>query len=94
MLIINHWLLKVFIEMVTVLGEPEIECTSDSILVNFNTEDAFEGHVYVKGHYDEAGCRTDATLSRQASITVPFSACGVRRERSVRLSEKPQNNFL
>ncbi len=31
-----------------VLGEPEIECGSHDVTVNFNTINDFEGHVYVK----------------------------------------------
>lgn len=29
-------------------GDPEIECGSAAITVNFNTQKPFEGHVYVK----------------------------------------------
>lgn len=65
-----------------VSGQPEIECGPDSILVNFNTLNTFEGHVYVKGFYSTPGCRTEATNNRAATISVPFSNCGVRRERS------------
>ena len=67
-----------------VVGQPEIECGPDSILVNVNTKNTFEGHIYVKGFYSTPGCRTEATNNRAASISVPFSNCGVRRERSVR----------
>jgi hypothetical protein len=51
--------------------------------MNFKTKGSFEGHVYVRGHYDAAECRKDATLKPQASIQIPFSACSVRRQRSV-----------
>lgn len=40
-------------------GEPEIECGPTSVTINFNTRNAFEGHVYVKGLFSEPGCRTD-----------------------------------
>lgn len=33
----------------SVVGQPEIECGTDSILVSFNTANQFAGHVYVKG---------------------------------------------
>ena len=29
-------------------GDPEIECGPTSLTVNFNTQNSFEGHVYVK----------------------------------------------
>ena len=29
-------------------GDPEIECGPTSITINFNTQNTFEGHVYVK----------------------------------------------
>ena len=29
-------------------GDPEIECGPSSITINFNTQNNFEGHVYVK----------------------------------------------
>ncbi|KAK5966217.1 ZP domain-containing protein [Trichostrongylus colubriformis] len=32
-------------------GEPEIECGSTAITVNFNTRNNFEGYVYVKPHF-------------------------------------------
>lgn len=31
-----------------VVGEPEIECTSDGVLVTVNTQAPFEGRVFVK----------------------------------------------
>uniref|UniRef100_A0A914UN21 ZP domain-containing protein n=1 Tax=Plectus sambesii TaxID=2011161 RepID=A0A914UN21_9BILA len=65
-----------------VIGDPEIECSSDKVLINFNTQKEFEGHVFVKGHYGDSGCRVDATLQRSASLSVPFDSCDVRRQRS------------
>uniref|UniRef100_A0A915CBT4 ZP domain-containing protein n=1 Tax=Parascaris univalens TaxID=6257 RepID=A0A915CBT4_PARUN len=65
-----------------VSGEPTVECAKDSLRVDFKTEKEFEGHVYVKGHYDEGGCRSDATLTQHVNLTVAFNSCDVRRERS------------
>lgn len=64
-------------------GEPVLECAADSMSIIFMTEKEFEGHVYVKGHYDSSFCRTDATLKKNVNFTVPFSLCDVRRQRSV-----------
>lgn len=60
-----------------------MECAKDSLRVDFKTEKEFEGHVYVKGHYDEGECRSDATLTQHVNLTVAFNSCDVRRERSV-----------
>lgn len=65
----------------SLVGDPEIECGPSFMMVNFNTQNSFEGHVYVKGHFDEKACRTDATQKKNANIELPFSACGMKRER-------------
>ncbi|VDK71613.1 unnamed protein product [Litomosoides sigmodontis] len=62
--------------------EPQLECAADSLSITFMTEKEFEGHVYVKGHYDSNLCRTDATLKRNVNFTIPFSLCDARRQRS------------
>uniref|UniRef100_A0A914UL02 ZP domain-containing protein n=1 Tax=Plectus sambesii TaxID=2011161 RepID=A0A914UL02_9BILA len=64
-------------------GDPEIECGPTSITVNFNTQKAFEGHVYVKGLYDQAGCRNDEGGRQVAGIELPFDTCNVARTRSL-----------
>ncbi|OUC39652.1 zona pellucida-like domain protein [Trichinella nativa] len=61
---------------------PEVECGTDSMLVSLNTKEPFEGHVYVKGHYDTPGCRTDGTNNKTAKISIPYSNCDVRRQRT------------
>ncbi|VDO30799.1 unnamed protein product [Haemonchus placei] len=55
-------------------GEPEIECGSTTITVNFNTRNSFEGHVYVKV------CLHEEIM---AGIVVPFDGCGSQRTRSL-----------
>uniref|UniRef100_A0A0N5ARK5 ZP domain-containing protein n=1 Tax=Syphacia muris TaxID=451379 RepID=A0A0N5ARK5_9BILA len=64
-------------------GDPEIECGPTSITVNFNTQKAFEGHVYVKGLFSEQGCRNSETGRQVAGITLPFETCNVARTRSL-----------
>lgn len=64
-------------------GDPEVECGANSITVNFNTRNNFEGHVYVKGRFAEAGCRSDEGGRKVAGINLPFTACGTERERSL-----------
>ncbi|KAE9549387.1 hypothetical protein FO519_007395 [Halicephalobus sp. NKZ332] len=64
-------------------GEPEIECGPTSITVNFNTRNPFEGHVYVKGLFDQEGCRSDENGRQVAGIELPFDSCNVARTRSL-----------
>uniref|UniRef100_A0A915CSN5 ZP domain-containing protein n=1 Tax=Ditylenchus dipsaci TaxID=166011 RepID=A0A915CSN5_9BILA len=64
-------------------GEPEIECGPKSITVNFNTRNPFEGHVYVKGLFDQQGCRSDEHGRQVAGIELPFDSCNVARTRSL-----------
>ncbi|CAI2340542.1 unnamed protein product [Caenorhabditis sp. 36 PRJEB53466] len=64
-------------------GEPEIECGPTSITVNFNTRNPFEGHVYVKGLFDQQECRNDEGGRQVAGIELPFDTCNVARTRSL-----------
>jgi hypothetical protein len=52
--------------------------------VTFNTKNHFSGHVYVKGRFAEQGCRTDGTnVQSVGNIELPFTTCGVSRDRSL-----------
>ncbi|KAL3103989.1 hypothetical protein niasHT_020682 [Heterodera trifolii] len=64
-------------------GEPEIECGPTSVTINFNTRNPFEGHVYVKGLFDQGGCRSDEHGRQVAGIELPFDTCNVARTRSL-----------
>uniref|UniRef100_A0AAF5PYZ1 ZP domain-containing protein n=3 Tax=Wuchereria bancrofti TaxID=6293 RepID=A0AAF5PYZ1_WUCBA len=64
-------------------GEPEIECGSTAITINFNTRNPFEGHVYAKGLYSSQECRSDESGRQVAGITLPFDSCNVARTRSL-----------
>nr|CAD2162776.1 unnamed protein product [Meloidogyne enterolobii] len=67
----------------SIVGEPEIECGPTSITVNFNTQNPFEGHVYVKGLFDQQGCRSDEHGRQVAGIELQFDSCNVARTRSL-----------
>ncbi|KAM3719833.1 Cuticlin-3 [Dirofilaria immitis] len=64
-------------------GEPEIECGAASITINFNTRNTFEGHVYVKGLYDQDECRSDSNGRQVAGIELAMDSCNVERSRSL-----------
>ncbi|CAG9540301.1 unnamed protein product [Cercopithifilaria johnstoni] len=64
-------------------GEPEIECGSTVLTVNFNTRNQFDGHVYVKGLYDHEECRSDGNGRQVAGIEIPIDSCNVERSRSL-----------
>ncbi|KJH43412.1 zona pellucida-like domain protein [Dictyocaulus viviparus] len=78
-------------------GEPEVECGSTTITVNFYTRETFKGHVFVKllkfflgnsvffhGFFSNKRCRSDEGERRKvAGITVPFDDCGLSRSRSL-----------
>ncbi|VDO50912.1 unnamed protein product [Onchocerca flexuosa] len=80
-IILNY--LFILIQHTFITGEPEIECGPTSITINFNTRNAFEGHVYVKGLYDQEGCRNDEGGRQVAGISLPFDSCNVARTRSL-----------
>lgn len=97
-------LLELSFELHYYSGDPEVECGATGITVNFNTRNNFEGHVYVKGRYSEAGCRSDEGGRRVAGINLPFTQCGTERTRSLNprgvfvrqsvvISFHPQVNF-
>uniref|UniRef100_A0A5S6QAP1 ZP domain-containing protein n=1 Tax=Trichuris muris TaxID=70415 RepID=A0A5S6QAP1_TRIMR len=67
------------------LGEPAVDCHPHSIQISFQTLKPFYGHVYVRGHYSSKDCHNDYSTSKDTIIVmqVPFSKCGMRRQRTV-----------
>lgn len=62
---------------------PLIECQTHNVVVKFQTEKSFQGHVYVRGHYEDDDCHKDYLLNRDAGgdMNIPFDKCGMRRQR-------------
>ncbi|VDK47480.1 unnamed protein product [Gongylonema pulchrum] len=81
-LLATPWLLAIPLDN-GIIGEPELECGPVSIALTFATLNSFHGHVYVKGRFEEPGCRSDGTGEKSAGLTLPFSTCGILRERSL-----------
>lgn len=71
-----------------VASEPEIECGSDAIVANFATAAPFEGHVYVKGHYDRIGS-VSPSPSPFPTLLLPQAAVRTRRSREPPPSPSP-----
>ncbi|CDW59702.1 Zona pellucida domain containing protein [Trichuris trichiura] len=65
-----------------IVGDPEVDCGVDMMHVKFKTKNPFEGHVYVKGHYDTPSCRSNASNNHTAGLTIAYSQCDVRRQRT------------
>jgi len=62
---------------------PHIDCQTHNVVVRFNTDKAFQGHVYVRGHYEDDDCHKDYLLNRDTGgdMNIPFDKCGMRRQR-------------
>ncbi|KRZ24858.1 Cuticlin-1 [Trichinella pseudospiralis] len=87
-----HYCLQLLIEPLAsaillengLIGEPAIECHPNAVQVTFQTENPFQGHVYVRGHYENEDCRRDYANGKDTIVVtqVHFSRCGVRRQRT------------
>ncbi|KRZ69215.1 Cuticlin-1 [Trichinella papuae] len=78
------------------IGEPAIECHPNAVQVTFQTENPFQGHVYVRGHYENEDCRRDYANGKDTIVVtqVHFSRCGVRRQRTkLNFRERKQHAY-
>ncbi|CAI4233188.1 unnamed protein product [Auanema sp. JU1783] len=66
-----------------IIGEPKVECGPNSMTVSFDMVEAFEGHIYVKDQYKQKQCKSIPTLSKEASLTVNYDTCQVKKARLV-----------
>jgi len=64
-------------------GAPEIECGATTISVVFRTKKAFDGHVFVKGRFDQTQCIAAGAGQENGKLELRFDSCGVKRERTV-----------
>jgi hypothetical protein len=53
------------------------------VVVKFQTDKPFQGHVYVRGHYEDGDCHKDYMLNPDTAgdMNIPFDKCGMRRQR-------------
>ncbi|CAJ0606677.1 unnamed protein product [Cylicocyclus nassatus] len=66
-----------------VIGEPEVQCGSDSISLLFNSRNPFTGKVFVKGYVADGECVMMGDSKTSHRFTVKHDSCGVRRQREV-----------
>ncbi|KAL6735191.1 hypothetical protein Aduo_005655 [Ancylostoma duodenale] len=66
-----------------VVGEPEVQCGSDSISLLFNSRNPFTGKVFVKGFVSDSECVMMGDNKNSHRFTVKHDSCGVRRQREV-----------
>lgn len=64
------------------VGDPEVECGEDSIIVVWNTEQNFEGKIFVKGFFNDSNCVAREQGRKTTSISVNKNQCGVVTRRS------------
>uniref|UniRef100_A0A158PBP0 ZP domain-containing protein n=1 Tax=Angiostrongylus cantonensis TaxID=6313 RepID=A0A158PBP0_ANGCA len=65
--------------MFRILGEPEVQCGSDSITLLFNARNPFSGKIFVK----VSDCVMMGNMKLNHRFTVKHESCGVRRQREV-----------
>ncbi|ETN74246.1 hypothetical protein NECAME_04111 [Necator americanus] len=66
-----------------VIGEPEVQCGSDSISLLFNSRNPFTGKVFVKGFVSDSDCVMMGDNKNTHRFTVKHNSCGVRRQREI-----------
>ncbi|XGW08026.1 hypothetical protein V3C99_010833 [Haemonchus contortus] len=66
-----------------VIGEPEVQCGSDSISLLFHSRNPFGGKVFVKGFVADGDCVMMGDNKLDHRFTVKHDGCGVRRQREV-----------
>lgn len=79
----------------------EIICGNDSIQVNVLTRRPFEGHLYVKGRFNDPSCSFHAKKggnSKDISLRIPLMGCGLEEQfivsEGVLLSNVKDNIFF
>jgi hypothetical protein len=63
-----------------------VQCGATGVTITANTQKPFQGHIFVKNHFNTSGCAVvgDGKTST-AEITLPFGTCDMTRRRSVRV---------
>ncbi|VDP05292.1 unnamed protein product [Soboliphyme baturini] len=67
------------------LGEPDVICKTDQILLQFLTVRPFHGRIYVRGHAGSIPCQKDFFDSKENTnpmFVVPLDKCSTKRMRT------------
>uniref|UniRef100_A0A914VUB9 ZP domain-containing protein n=2 Tax=Plectus sambesii TaxID=2011161 RepID=A0A914VUB9_9BILA len=67
-----------------VIGEPVIECGSETITVSFKAQNSFFGRMFVKGFsHDEESCVKNGVGEEEGMFLLRFDRCGMKRSREI-----------
>ncbi|PAV87478.1 hypothetical protein WR25_18614 [Diploscapter pachys] len=64
-------------------GTPQVICNADSIQLNFDTKNSFNGKVFVKGFSTSDSCTMIGNKEKNYSFTMEHGSCGLRRQREI-----------
>uniref|UniRef100_A0A7E4URW3 Peptidase A1 domain-containing protein n=1 Tax=Panagrellus redivivus TaxID=6233 RepID=A0A7E4URW3_PANRE len=67
----------------SLIGDPTINCLSDSITIDFKAAKPFGGRVFVKGYSKDTNCNIVGDGNDGFSFSIGFDTCGLRRTREL-----------
>ncbi|KAK0394712.1 hypothetical protein QR680_000891 [Steinernema hermaphroditum] len=66
------------------MGDPEITCGRQHVRISMKMREAFKGHVFVRGHYNDPRCHRNFTNQSDVmspEMDIDFDHCTMRRKR-------------
>ena len=67
----------------SMVGDPAINCLSDSLSIDLKTAKAFGGRVFVKGFSQDSNCNLVGDGKSKFDFSIGFDNCGLRRTREL-----------
>uniref|UniRef100_A0A0M3ID57 ZP domain-containing protein n=1 Tax=Ascaris lumbricoides TaxID=6252 RepID=A0A0M3ID57_ASCLU len=66
-----------------VIGGPQIECSTNGVVIRLPMDEPFRGHIFIRGHYGDDQCHVDYRGKNETKpmIDISFDDCGMRRRR-------------